>query len=126
MVINPQRLRCYEQAHGRLLPKELKRYLLVHYSNEPFPYGFSQQDLDEHIRRAIQTYENGTLDVSIQTASESWQEEMECLRRQCIETRRLARQLADYLMKLEQWLHQHGLELPPSATRHSEHTSNEF
>jgi hypothetical protein len=38
-------------------PDDLKRYLLVKYAQEPFPYEFSEQDLYTNIRQDICNYE---------------------------------------------------------------------
>ncbi|SFH42638.1 hypothetical protein SAMN05660649_05159 [Desulfotomaculum arcticum] len=45
MTINKTIIRELEHTYRRSFPNDLKRYLLVKYAEEPFPYEFTEQDL---------------------------------------------------------------------------------
>lgn len=79
MTINNTIISELEHTYRKSFPDDLKRYLLVEYGAEPFPYEFSEQDLYTNIQRDICDYEAGKLDISVKSASERWQEEREYL-----------------------------------------------
>jgi len=85
MIINKTIIRELEHTYRRSFPDDLKRYLLVKYAKEPFPYEFSEQDLYANIRHDIRDYEAGKLDVTVKRPSERWQEEREYLQSLYIE-----------------------------------------
>lgn len=43
MIISRQMLNEIEQISRKPFPKEFKRYVLVKYSEDPFPYEYSEQ-----------------------------------------------------------------------------------
>ena len=43
MTINKAMIKDLEDTYRKRLPDELKRYLLVEYADEPFPYEFSDR-----------------------------------------------------------------------------------
>jgi len=45
MTINKTIIRELETIYKKSIPDDLKKYLLVKYEQEPFPYEFSEQDL---------------------------------------------------------------------------------
>lgn len=110
MTINTPMLRELEHAYRRSFPADLKKYLLVKYAQEPFPYEFSEQDLYANIERDIRDYEAGELDVTVKSPSERWPEEREYLQNLYIEKSREAHDLEDYVAELEHILSEHGLE----------------
>jgi hypothetical protein len=120
MTINKTISKELEDIYRKLLPDELKQYLLANYSEEPFPYEYSNQDLYTNIKRDIQAYEAGKLDVAVKSPSERWQEEREYLQNLYIEKACEARELADYVLELERMLSEHGLESPKMAERRIE------
>lgn len=120
MTINKTIIKELEDTYRKLLPDELKRYLLVKYSEEPFPYEYSEQDLYTNIERDIQAYEAGKLDVAVKSPFERWQEEREHLQNLYIEKACEARELADYVLELERMLSEHGLESSKMAERRIE------
>lgn len=110
MLINKKIIREYENSHIRFLPEDLKRYLLVKYAEEPFPYEYSEEDLYHNIGRDIRKYKAGELDVTIKSPSERWQEEREYLHNLYCEQFFKVRELEDYVAELEHMLSEHGLE----------------
>ena len=122
MTINTPMLRELEHRYRRSFPADLKKYLLVKYAQEPFPYEFSEQDLHESIRRDIRAYEAGKLDVTVKSPSERWPEEREYLQHLYIEKSREVHDLEDYVAELEQMLSEHGLE----SSRMSERRKIQF
>jgi len=120
MTINKEFIKELEDTYRKLLPDKLKRYLLVKYCEEPFPYEYSEQDLCMNIERDIQAYEAGKLDVAVKSPSERWQEEREYLQNLCIEKACEAHELAEYILELERMLSAHGLESSKIAKRRIE------
>ncbi len=120
MTINKTIIKELEDTYRKHLSDELKRYLLVKYSEEPFPYEFSEQDLYTNIERDIQAYEAGRLDVTVKSPSERWQEEREYLQNLYIKKACEARELADYILELERMLSEHGLDSSKMTERRIE------
>ncbi len=58
-----------EDAHRILLPEKFKKYLLVNYGQEPFPYEYSEQDLYTNIEKDIRAYEAGELNLTLKKPS---------------------------------------------------------
>jgi hypothetical protein len=110
MTIDKTIIRELERTYRRSFPNDLKRYLIVKYAAEPFPYEYSEQDLYTNIQIDIRDYEAGNLDVTIKSPSERWQEEQENLQNLYIEKFCEARDLEEYVAKLEHILSEHGLE----------------
>lgn len=79
MLINKTIIKELEHTYRRSFPDDLKRYLLVKYIEEPFPYEYSEEDLYTNIQRDIRAYESGELDVTVKKPSQRWQEEREYL-----------------------------------------------
>ena len=67
MTINTKIIKELENAYRKIIPDDLKSYLLTEYAEEPFPYEYSEQDLYTNIRKDIKRYENGKLDVTVKT-----------------------------------------------------------
>lgn len=117
MTINKTMIRKLEHTYRRSFPADLKKYLLVKYAEEPFPYEFSEQDLYANIERDIHGYEAGKLDVTVKSPSERWHEEREYLQNLYMEKLREVRDLEEYITELEHMLSEHGLE----SSRMAEH-----
>jgi len=122
MILSKAIVRELENTYRRYFSPDLKRYLLVQYAQEPFPYEFSEQDLYMNIERDIYDYDAGKLDVTIKSSAERWQEEREYLQNLYGEKCREARDLEDYVAELEQLLLKHGL----GSSRMLERQSIEF
>jgi hypothetical protein len=120
MVINKTTIKELEHTYRRLFPDDLKRYLLMKYAEEPFPYEYSEQDLYINIRNDIRHYEAGELDVTVKSPTERWQEERSHLQDLYIEKFREARDLEEYAAELEQIISEHGLESSRMAKRRIE------
>ncbi len=110
MTINKTIMRELENIYKKSIPDDLKKYLLVKYGQEPFPYEFSEQDLYTNIERDIRDYETGELDVTVKSPSERWPEEREYLQNLYIEKSREAHDLEAYVAELEHILSEHSLE----------------
>lgn len=110
MTIDNIIIRNLEKKLRASIPEELKQYLLVKYAQEPFPYEYSEQDLYANIERDINAFESNTLDVTIKTPSERWQEEREYLQELYFEKSCETRELLEYVTELERLLSEHGLE----------------
>lgn len=115
MIISRQMLIEMEQISRKSFPEEFIRYVLVKYSEDPFPYEYSEQDLYEHLRRDIRDYDQGNLDISVNSPSERWQEKCENLQTLYVEQSLKIRDLQDYIQELEHTLTKNGLETPRMA-----------
>lgn len=110
MTINKIIIKDFEHKFRRFLPKELKKYLLIKYAREPFPYEFSEQDLYSNIENDIYAYDAGELDVTIRSLGERWKDECQYLQRLYIEKCRELRRTEKHVQELEHLLTEHGLE----------------
>ncbi len=117
MTINETIVKDLEHKCRMLLPDELKKYLLIQYAEEPFPYEYTEQDLFANIERDLRAYEAGELDITLKSQSERWQDEREYLQSLYIEKCREARELTDYVAELEQLLAKNGLEAPQTVVK---------
>ena len=117
MIINKRIITEFEHTYRRFFPDDLKKYLLTKYSQEPFPYEFSEQDLYTNIEKDIRAYEAGELDVNVKSPSQRWKEERETLvdlyMGKCYEIDHLE----EYIAKLEHSLSDNGIEFPKIAER---------
>lgn len=120
MIISKTVIRELEHTYRRPFPDDLKRYLLVKYAEEPFPYEYSEQDLYTNICDDIRLYETGELDVTVKSPSARWQEERDYLQNLYIEKFRQARDFEEYVAELEHILLKHGLESSRMADRRIE------
>lgn len=110
MTINKKIIRRLENTYRRPFPDDLKRYLLDKYSEEPFPYVYSEQDLYTNICKDITDYESGKLDIKLKSLAERWEEERSYLRNIYIEKCNKEHDLEEYITELEHILSEHGLE----------------
>lgn len=117
MIMNKKRLKGLEAIYRKHFSEEFRQYLLVKYGQEPFPYEFSEQDLDTNIDHDICAYEAGKLDVTVKNPSERWLEEREYLQNLYIAKAREAQELADYVAELERMLSEHGLQSAQMADK---------
>ena len=123
MTIDKTIIRELEHTYRRSFPNDLKKYLLVKYAAEPFPYQYSEQDLYTNIHTDISDYDEGKLDVTIKTPPERWKEEQEYLQNLYIEKFCEARDLVEYVAKLEHILSEHGLESSRMSERRIEYAA---
>lgn len=112
MTINKKIIKQIEQIYRRSLPDEFKRYLLVKYKQEPFPYEYSEQDLYANIENDIRAYEAGELDLTVKKPSVLWQEEREYLQGLYAEECHEVRSLEEYINKLEFTFNKNGFNIP--------------
>lgn len=120
MTINKAIMKNLDDTYRKRLPDDLKQYLQVKYSQEPFPYEYSEQDLYTNIYKDIQAYEAGKLNVTVKSTSDRWQEEREYLQSLYIEKACKVRELSEYIAELERMLLDHGLESPQMANNRIE------
>ena len=68
MIINNEVVKVLEQYELQSeMPDDLKSYLFNRYSSEPLPYEQSEQDLYSNIKKDINAYKEGNLDLTIKT-----------------------------------------------------------
>jgi intein/homing endonuclease len=104
MIISKRIITELEYQYRKTFSDELKKYLLLKYSEEPFPYVFSEQDLYTNIRIDIRSYEAGKLDVTIKSPSKRWKEEREYYQALYIDKCHEASKLEEYIEELERML----------------------
>lgn len=104
MIISKKILRELECKHRKIFSNELKKYLFLKYSEEPFPYVFSEQDLYINIENDIRAYDAGKLDVTIKSSSKRWHEEREYYQALYIDKSREINELEEYVEDLERML----------------------
>ena len=110
MILDKAMLNQLEQSQMKVFDESLKRYLLTAYGQEPFPYVYSEQDLFEHIRKDLQAYENGQLDVSALDPTKHWQNERTELQKLYTHKEAELKELTAYVNELEQILRSNNLE----------------
>lgn len=120
MTINKSIIKELEHTYRKAFPDDLKQYLLVKYTEEPFPHEFSEQDLYTNIHQDIRNYEAGELDVTVKSPSERWQEEREYLQNLYIEKFNEVCDLEEYVAELECLLTERGLESSSMANKRIE------
>lgn len=120
MTITKAIIKELEHTYRRYLPVDLKRYLLVKYSEEPFPYEYSEQDLYTNIHDDIRDYESGKLDITVKGLSERWKDERNYLQNIYVEKCSEAHDLEEYVAELEAILSKHGLESSRMSERRVE------
>ncbi len=126
MIITCQMLNEMEQTDRKSFPKEFKRYVLVKYAEEPFPYEYSEQDLYEHIRRDIRDYDEGNLDITVKSPSERCQEERDYLKTLYREQALTIRDFEDYIAELEHMLAENGLKTPRMTKQRTKESTVPF
>jgi len=70
MTLNDKWIKELENQRMKPFPKQLKNYLLDEYGEEPFPYGYSEQDLYTHVLKDIEAFESGKLAISPRSPEE--------------------------------------------------------
>ena len=118
MLINKKIIKKVENYLIKSFPNELEKYLLVKYSEEPFPYVFSEQDLYVNIEKDIRDYYDGNLDVTIKSPSERWQIEREYLQSLYLDKCHEIRELEGYIEELKKVLLEHDLEPYETEEKH--------
>lgn len=110
MTINKRIIREMEHNYRMVFPIELKKYLLVTYGEEPWPYEYSEQDLYTNIQNDIDAFQSGRLDTTIKSQFEAWQKERDYLQKLYIEKCCESSEQQEYINELESLLSKHGLE----------------
>ncbi len=95
---------------NRPLDEGLKGYLLAAYGQEPFPHEYSEQDLLENIRKDLEAFEKGQLDLVGLDPVQRWQKERTELQSLYAQKATELWELALYVDELEQLLRSKGLE----------------
>ncbi|MDP3981810.1 MAG: hypothetical protein Q8Q33_10405 [Chlamydiota bacterium] len=90
--------------------KELTAYLKDRYSEEPWPYEYSEQDLFANVMDDIDMYFKGKLDTTIRTPVQKLTEQIEDLRELYCHSMYEIHDLNSYIDELHEWLWAHGLE----------------
>jgi hypothetical protein len=117
MTLNEKLIEELENQRMKPFPEQLKDYLLDEYGEEPFPYGYSEQDLYTHVLKDIAAFESGNLVIVPRSPEEKWKEEKMYLQGLYIEKHNEVRKLEEYVAKLEKILSEHNLETPEMLER---------
>lgn len=120
MTITKEIIRELEHICRKSFPNDLKGYLLVKYSAEPFPHEYSEQKLYSNIQDDVSEYESGKLDVTLKSPSERYKEERSYLQGIYVEKCCEAQDLENYVSELEAILSKHGLESSRMAERRAQ------
>jgi hypothetical protein len=113
MIIDKKFLKELEFNRRITIPNELRKYLLVKYSEEPFPYEYSEQDLSGNILDDINRYMSGELSFKGISPHEYWhQEEIRNLKEFCSDQVAQIIELKAYITELEELLRINSLETP--------------
>ena len=112
MIINDQIIKNVEEYLRTPIGENLKRYLLVKYAEEPFPYVYSEQDLHINIRRDIESYECGELDITVKSPIARKEEEIEYLRRIYMDKCHEICLMEKKILELESILRKNNLTVP--------------
>lgn len=113
MIIDKKLLNELEFNRRITIPNELKKYLLIKYSKEPWPYEYSEQDLYENILDDIRRYMAGELSFKGISPKEYWhQEEIRSLEEFCDDQIAQTIELKAYITELEELLRINRLESP--------------
>jgi len=112
MILTRKLLNKFEQSQRWLLPESLKNFLLDRYSDDDDLLKASEFDLFHWIRKDVQLFEEGKLDLKIRSKLETLAETNEHLRK---ENHLLFTKLEgtyDTIYELEKLLKKHGIPLP--------------
>lgn len=101
-------LETYTYRQG--FPKELTAYLKDRYSEEPWPYEYSEQNLFTILMDDIDMYFKGELDTTIRTPIQKLLEQIEDLRELYCQSMYEIHDLNSYIDELHECLWAHGLE----------------
>lgn len=113
MIIDKKLLKGLEFNNRIIIPAELRKYLLIKYSKEPWPYEYSEQDLYDNILGDIHRYMSGELSFGGISPREYWhQEEIRNLEEFCSDQAGQIHELESYVTELEELLRINGLESP--------------
>lgn len=69
-----------QQTSRMTIDDRLEAYILAEYGEEPFPNTWSEQDLNEQIRKLVVVYNTGKLEVSVKTPYQRLQKNHEALK----------------------------------------------
>ena len=79
MILTKAYLKKMQQRYQFEMDVPLARYLLAEYEVEPFPDVYSEQDLHEQIRKRVDQYQQGTLDIQLKSPKQRLKERYETL-----------------------------------------------
>lgn len=108
-------------ALSQHLPKDIKRYLLDTYGDDPWPYEQSEQGLVENMHRDISSYFEGKLDVHIKTPLEKAESEKKYFIEMWSETMTDLSDMRNYVEKLHDILRKNNLDGPRFIGRGIDH-----
>lgn len=109
MILKRSYLNYIKQHYGFYIDEPLTKYLLARYEEEHFPYEYSEQDLDEQIRKLIYQYEQGTLDISVKSPKQRLKDNYEALKDFCLDILKENEYLKDENLNLKKVLTENGL-----------------
>ncbi|KNZ43447.1 hypothetical protein [Acetobacterium bakii] len=81
MILTKAYLKELQQRYQFEMDALLARYLLAEYEVEPFPHVYSEQDLYEQIRKLVDQYQQGSLNVQLKSPKQRLKERYETLQK---------------------------------------------
>lgn len=120
MTINKAIIKCMENYTRKIFPKDLVHYLMVTYTEEPFPYEYSEQDLYSNIERDVHAYYTQKLDTTVKSSYKWLKEERDSWRSACIELERANEKSNAYIRELENLLAEHSILTEQMKARYEE------
>ena len=79
MIVTKAYLKKLQQCYQFEMDAPLARYLLAEYEVEPFPHEYSEQDLHEQIRKLVDRYRQGSLNIKLKSPRQRLKERYETL-----------------------------------------------
>lgn len=111
MILTHRMIKSLETyTYRQRFSKELTAYLKDRYSEEPWPYEYSEQDLFANVMDDIDMYFKGKLDTTIRTPVQKLTEQIEDLRELYYQSMYEIHDLNSYIDELHEWLWAHGVE----------------
>jgi hypothetical protein len=81
MIVTKAYLKKLQQCYQFEMDAPLARYLLAEYEVEPFPHEYSEQDLHEQIRKLVDRYRQGSLNIKLKSPRQRLKERYETLQK---------------------------------------------
>lgn len=111
MTADKEYIEYLRKRYKMTIPEDLEAYLLEEYSEEPFPYEYTEQDLYEQIRKLVKKYHEGLLDVTLKGPELRLKQQYDALKDEYIDAMFKMRGLEDEVAKLKTMLMERGVDL---------------
>jgi len=81
MIVTKAYLKKLQQRYQFEIDAPLAGYLLAEYGVEPFPNEYSEQDLHEQVRKLVDQYRQGSLNIQLKSPIKRLKERYETLQK---------------------------------------------